>query len=108
MLCGLISEDFPHYTLLKNSRTLLSSGLEIDIFVAEKNIAIELNGPCHYFNIYGNEKLKLIQNRDAIKQAEIQEAGYQFIVLDISTQPDRKLDAFLSDQYAFNIKPLLL
>lgn len=107
VLCKLIETDFPDYTILKNKRSILASGLEIDIFVEEKKLAIELNGPCHYFNIYGEEKLRSVQTRDAIKHAEIQQAGFPFIIIDISTIQGRKLDKFLLDQYNVNIKPIL-
>ena len=107
-LTDLIQKDFPSLTLLENKKNLLPSGLEIDIFVEDKNLAIELNGPCHYFNIYGEETLLNVQSRDAIKQTEIQKKGYQFIVLNISTSSDRKkLEKFLETQYQDNIKPLL-
>lgn len=93
-------------SLLENSKSLLPSGYEIDIFLEDINLAIELNGPTHYFNMYGD--LSKIKARDAIKHAEIQGAGYQFIILNISTISDRKkLELFLREQYQANIRPLL-
>jgi very-short-patch-repair endonuclease len=105
----MIRSDFPKHEILENRRDLLPSGYEIDIFVKDIQLAIELNGPCHYFNIHGDETLRKVQVRDAIKQKEIQEAGFQFLVLDISTISDRKkLRRFLEEQYQYNIKPILL
>jgi hypothetical protein len=107
-LADLIKADFPQLTILDNNRQLIPSGLEIDIFIEEFKIAIELNGPCHYFNIYGEATLKKVQTNDAIKHAEIQQAGYPFIILDISTINDyKKLEKFLLIQYENNIKPLI-
>lgn len=107
-LSEIIQRDFPHYTLLENKKNILPSGYEIDIFIKDKNMAIELNGPCHYFNIYGEETLRGVQSRDAIKHAEIQQSGFSLIVLDISTISDRnKLEKFITEQYEHNIKPLL-
>ena len=98
-LSKLIQEDSPSLTLLENKKNILPSGLEIDIFIESKNLAIELNGPCHYFNIYGEETLHKVQSRDALKQLEIQKSGYQFIILNISTISDRKkLEKFLKEQ----------
>jgi endogenous inhibitor of DNA gyrase (YacG/DUF329 family) len=106
-ICNLIKNDFPHIVPLENRKDLLPCGYEIDIFISECQLAIELNGPCHYFNIYGDETLKKVQSRDAIKQAEIQQAGYKSIVLNINIANKKKLNNFLIEQYTSNIKPIL-
>lgn len=107
-LLNLIKTDFNNLTIFDNVRSILPSGLEIDIFIPDVNLAIELNGPCHYFNIYGADTLNKVQNRDLIKQTEIQQLGFKFIVLNISMISCRtKLKKFLLDQYINNIKPIL-
>lgn len=108
LLANLIRADFPHYTVLQNNRKLLDSGLEIDIFVVECKLAIELNGPCHYINIWGEDKLKDVQQRDAAKHVEIQRLGWPFVLLYTPSMTKKKQAAFVQEQYLCNIKPLLI
>jgi hypothetical protein len=105
----LIHKDFPNLGIEENIRTLLPSGYEVDILIREKNLAIELNGPVHYFPIYGAESLNKTKNRDIIKQVEIQQLGINLFVLDISMlNSTKKHQTILDKMYYDNIKPLLL
>ena len=105
ILAGLIGDDYPNLALILNSRSILSCGYEIDIFIEEKNLAIEINGPCHYFCIYGTDKLKTIQQHDQIKYKEIYERRIQLLIIDIVGVS--KIDKFMKGQYIDNVKPLL-
>lgn len=107
-LCGLIRQDFPKIALTQNDRALLPSGLEIDILIAHCKLAIELNGPVHYFPVYGESKFKKIQAADLQKRQEIQNAGYNLIVINISTAGYfKKVKVMLGEYYLTFIKPLL-
>ena len=105
----LIRRDFPTLIVEENVRTLLPSKCEVDILIREKNLAIELNGPVHYFPIYGTDSLNKTKNRDIIKQLEIQQLGINLFVLDISMlNSTKKHQTILDKMYYDNIKPLLL
>lgn len=45
-------------------------GMELDIYIPSLNIAIEINGPTHYFPIYGEKTLQRTQNKDKQKIQE--------------------------------------
>lgn len=107
-LCNLIRQDFLETEVIENDRNFLSSGLEIDIFIAHCKLAIELNGPIHYFPIYGESKFKKIQSADSQKQLELQSAGYKLIVINISDIGYfKEVRIILKDYYTTYIKPLL-
>ena len=74
-LIKLIRCDFPALGLIQNDRTLLPSGLELDIVIHQVRLAIELNGPMHYFPLFGEQKLTKIQIADLSKQREVQALG---------------------------------
>jgi hypothetical protein len=104
----LIKADFPDLPIQTSVRDVLESGLEIDIFLPSLNIAIELNGPVHYFPIYGQTKLEDIQNKDLRKQVELQQKGFNLIVIDISQHTYwKKSQIMLENYYQSHIKPLL-
>lgn len=108
-LINLILQDFPELRVIQNDRSLLPSGLEIDIVIPSLKFAIELNGPIHYLPIYGNLKLSKIQAADALKQTEIQHTGYNLIVINISSYGYfKKLKIMLNDFYMINIQPVLI
>lgn len=108
ILVNLIKNDFPYLEIKNNIRTLLPSKLEIDIFIPSFNLTIELNGPVHYFPIYGEEKLKKCQDKDIKKQLEIQEMKMNLLIIDISHLTSKKKTIrFLEDYYSSKIRPIL-
>jgi len=66
LLFNLISEKFPDLEILSNDKTMLN-GLEADIAIPSLRLAIEWNGPVHFKPIYGEEKLRRIQEIDRNK-----------------------------------------
>lgn len=107
-LCKLVRRDFPQLVLVQNDRSLLPSGLEIDIFIPSCKLAIELNGPIHYYPLFGESKLRKIQAADVQKQLEIESIGCNLIVVDISAYGYfKKAKAMLEEYYSSQMKPLL-
>ena len=45
---GLVRRDFPKEDLVCNDRTALYCGLELDLHLRARKIAVEVNGPTHY------------------------------------------------------------
>ena len=56
-------ENFPYLYVLCSDREQCS-GLELDFYFPDLNLAIEVNGPIHYDPIYGETYLQNIQERD--------------------------------------------
>ncbi len=107
-LSSLIRKDFPAMKIVQNDRALLPSGFKVDIVIPRLKLAIELNGPVHYFPLFGNQKLAKIQAADILKQVEIQTIGYSLLVIDISAYGYfKKVKAMLDEYYATHIRPLL-
>ena len=107
-LSGLIRRDFPSLEIIQNDRALLPSGLEVDIVIPYLKLAIELNGPIHFFPLFGKEKLTKIQAADISKQMEIQSLGYSLLVIDISAYGYfKKVKAMLDKYYSSHILVLL-
>lgn len=107
-LAELIRADFPDIAIEQNTRAILPSGLEIDLYLPSLRLALELNGPLHYFPLYGQEKLNVIQEKDKKKQIEAQAAGCKLYIIDISRikyWPETK--AFLNLEYDSTIKRLI-
>lgn len=77
-----LSELYPNLTIETNNRKLV--GLELDLFIPELNLAIEVNGITHYKPIYGQEKFERIQKNDKIKKRLLTEKKIDLLVLDIS------------------------
>jgi hypothetical protein len=108
-LISLIRRDFPSLEIIQNSRALLPSGLEVDILIPQSKLAIELNGPVHYFPLFGKQKLARIQAADISKQIEIETMSYNLLVIDISkTGYFKKVQLMLNKYYFNQVQPLLL
>jgi hypothetical protein len=107
-LAELIRADFKQFPVEENSRGVLPSGLELDLYVPALRLAIELNGPLHFFPIYGEAKLQSIQNKDIKKEIEAQSIGCNLITIDIShIKYWPETQAFLDEKYQNTIKPLI-
>lgn len=65
---------------------------ELDIYIPSLKLAFELNGLFHYEPIFGEEKLKKIQNNDQRKFQACLEKGIELCLIDVSTVTYFKLD----------------
>lgn len=54
---------------------LANEKLQLDLFIPELRVAIEIDGPTHFLPIYGEEHLKKVQQTDFQKDALILNAG---------------------------------
>lgn len=72
-------KDFPDINFLFNDKRAIGS--ELDVYIPELKIAIEINGIVHYEPIYGQEKLTKVQNRDKQKMINCYNLGIELIVI---------------------------
>lgn len=61
-----LKENYPELLILPNNKEVIGS--ELDFYIPYLNLAIEINGIFHYEPIYGEEKLKQIQENDLEKK----------------------------------------
>ncbi len=76
-----------------NKRDLLPCGLELDLWLPDFNVAIELNGIYHYSTkpYYGNqEALQRRQQKDLLKKQQCAELGYKLFVFEDRTIENTK------------------
>lgn len=105
ILRDMILKDFPKLIIKENDRLTIPGGLEIDLFLPDLKIAIELNGPCHYIPIFGAEALEKTKNKDGFKLQFLQKSKIKFFIVNIMV-PDRALNATLLQSYE-TIKPII-
>lgn len=68
------------YTVMFHKTNLVpGSNLEVDLFLPEVKTAIEIDGPSHFLDIWGAEKLQKQQNADNAKQGILLSHGYAII-----------------------------
>ena len=63
---------------------------EVDIYLPDLKVAISYNGPVHYQPIYGEGRLRQIQNRDAYKHRKLCEMGVRHIIVKESKRFSQK------------------
>jgi len=81
----LEKELIAHYPNLEfhfNRKDTINS--ELDIYIPSLKLAFELNGIFHYEPIYGEEKLKSIQNNDTRKFQACLEKEIELVIIDSS------------------------
>lgn len=107
-LADLIRKDFKELLITENVRDILPSKLEIDIYISQIRLAIEINGPLHYYPIYGKEKLKTIKDKDKKKKSDVQRINCQLLIFNISKiKYWKETEEFLQRKYLKVIKPLI-
>ena len=72
----------PELNIKYNYVTTIKS--ELDIYIPELELAIELNGPVHYRPMYGEEKFKQIQNHDMLKKLTCIKNDITLAIIDVS------------------------
>lgn len=75
---------YPNLEILYNDKTAIKS--ELDIYIPSLKIAVELNGIFHYEPIFGEDKLKRINENDNNKFHRCYEKGISLCVIDTSQQ----------------------
>lgn len=104
----MLRKALPNCDIETNVRDLIPSRLECDIVIRDKSIVIEVNGPTHYFPIYGKDKFEKIVNRDIVKQKELCEAGFMLVVIDVSQHKCWKTTKpYLDKQFHEKILPFI-
>lgn len=79
-----LQTKYPTLVLVFNQKDAINS--ELDIYIPSLKLAFELNGIFHYEPIYGDEKLKSIQNNDTRKFQACLEHGIELCIIDTSSQ----------------------
>lgn len=75
---------FPNEKIIFNGKEAIGS--EIDIYFPERKIGFEINGIFHYEPIYGEEKLKKIQQNDKEKREKCRQSQIDLIEIDTRDQ----------------------
>jgi hypothetical protein len=79
-----LSIIYPKLEILYSDKKTINS--ELDIYIPSLNLAFELNGIFHYEPIYGNIKMKQIQNNDNRKFQACIENSIELCIIDTSNQ----------------------
>lgn len=79
-----LTKLYPDLPIDFNKKSAIGS--ELDIYIPNLNLAIELNGIFHYEPIYGTNKLDQIQNNDKSKSLACHEAKIDLCIIDTSGQ----------------------
>ena len=95
VVCDLLRFHFKKLEILTNDKTAI--GKEIDIYLPQYKIGIELDGIFHYLPIHGDETLARIQSNDAKKSAKCEEAGIKLFRI-ILPEDSRKYYALLKEE----------
>jgi hypothetical protein len=77
-------EDFPEVKFIFNDKDIIGS--ELDVYIPELKLAIELNGIVHYEPIYGEERLIKVQNKDKQKMINCYQQGIELIVIPLGVK----------------------
>jgi hypothetical protein len=76
--------------IVQNDRTQLS-GYELDLYLPELKIGIEINGPTHYRPIYGAARLERSQAVDALKKSLCAERGITLFSINVDVKDYKAL-----------------
>jgi hypothetical protein len=79
IFCNLCEERFGKDRVLHNEP--IFNGWDADIILLDFKLAILWNGPWHYRKVLEGHSLEQVQNRDKIKIAEIEKAGYSAYIV---------------------------
>lgn len=89
----MIKQIFPTMKYYTNKRF---DGFELDFYFPDLLLAVEINGPFHYFPIFGNDALSYVQRRDLrrIESCSSHHVDLRIIPVKESTQSIRKKEFY--------------
>ena len=67
------------YKVELHKKIIVSENLEVDLYIPELNTIIEIDGPSHFFPIWGQEKLEKQMNADLRKSGTLLSKGYAIL-----------------------------
>ena len=100
--CDLLRFYFKKLEILTNDKTAL--GKELDIYLPEYTVAIELDGVFHTLPIHGEETLARIQGNDLKKTIACETAGIKLFRITLP-EDSRKYFALIKEEVAKKIVP---
>ena len=62
-----------------HKKIIPKENLEVDLYIPELNTIIEIDGPSHFFPIWGQEKLEKQMNADLRKSGTLLSKGYAIL-----------------------------
>lgn len=83
-----LSKLHPHIKFETNNRS--ATNYELDFYFPDLNLAIEINGPCHYKQIYSEKQFQRIQKADKEKAQLCQAKGINLFIIDVSKDSSPK------------------
>lgn len=95
---------FKKLPVLPNDKTAIKK--ELDIYLPTLKIAIECDGPCHTFPIYGEETLIKTQERDAKKDILCEQIGIKLIRIKLPLD-SRLYSQFIKDELNNSVIPTI-
>jgi ribosomal protein L33 len=96
--------------IFNNVRDVFPDNLEIDIWIPSVCLAIELNGVCHFYPIYGEDRLKKTQSNDYKKSMLAQKMNINLLTIDTSSLKSKSKQQvlnFLNDKFTDSVLPVL-
>ena len=106
ILKNIILVSLPNLNIKENDRTIIPNGLELDLYIPEKNVAIELNGPCHFIPLFGDVELQKTQNKDLIKMKYCQDNNIKLFIINVMGV--RNQQQMLQETFDNQLKPHLI
>lgn len=98
-----LRNQIPNLEIQCNGREAV--GMELDFYFPELKMAIELNGPLHYFPIHGESDLLKRMELDRKKRTQCENHGVILHVIDVSKERKTTEDAY--SPYLERVKPLI-
>ena len=91
------------YEVVLHKKGLISGNHEIDIFLPELKTVIEIDGPQHFFPIWGEERLNKTIEYDSKKNGQLISAGYcvirvKYLCNQMNRAVGQKLWALIKDK----------
>jgi very-short-patch-repair endonuclease len=106
IVIALLRLNFPGIKIERNDKSVLGRQ-EIDVHLVDYKIAIEIDGITHSKPVYGAVRFAESQERDARKEAKLQELGFLLYRIDIGPVEKEKLYSFIKNHMTTILIPEL-
>lgn len=97
-----------YFVLVHQKHVIQNASMHLDILMPDQGIAIEIDGPSHYSNVWSDEDLARVKTKDKKKNGLLVANGYSIIRVKIPSNPSKRFMRVTTEAVLNTIQDIII